>query len=250
MDSREFFGRYAEDYARSSSHSSDADLEDLIGMLDPQNNMVAVDLATGTGFTAMGLATKVERVIAIDQTPEMLDQARKLSKERGLVNIEFVLSDIEDLPIEDESIDIVTSRRAPHHFRDKRRFLSEVRRVLKKGGKFGLSDMIVSGSDRDDLFNSLEKTRDPSHVAAETMDGWRNLIEAAGMEITGIVEYSRRVEFQSWLSPVPLDSKEGRDCIKLIHDSSMEWQKLIGYRAQDNSFLKSRAVIVARKPLR
>ena len=88
-------------------------------------------MATGTGNTAFALAPYVRRVIGLDVTTEMLDQARRLTSERDVKNVDWVLGDAARLPFQDDTFDLYTVRAAPHHFPDVDAFLDEAFRVLK-----------------------------------------------------------------------------------------------------------------------
>src|SRR2546429_8611565 len=108
------FGQRAGAYARSASHRRDADLELLIAHLRAAPSDRALDVATGTGFTAFALRPHVRSVVGADLTRGMLEEARRLAPPgKGLT---WVVGDAEALPFADGAFSIVTCRRAPHHF--------------------------------------------------------------------------------------------------------------------------------------
>ena len=86
--------------------------------MQPKPSWQALDVATGAGHTAAAFAPHVTRVIASDLTAEMLVEAAKLAKGKGLANMETAPADAEALPFEDARFDLVTCRIAPHHFPD------------------------------------------------------------------------------------------------------------------------------------
>lgn len=248
MDVKDFFGKYAGKYAKSDSHAKGSDLDLLLNVLDVDETKEVLDLATGTGFTAIALAKKVRHVIALDKTTEMLDEARKLAASEGLKNIDFTLGEVEEIPSKDDFFDIVTSRRAPHHFLEKNKFLREALRVLKPGGRLGISDMVSPEGDKEDSYNELERIRDPSHVRAETLSSWKTLIDDAGFASIEATAYEDRTSFEKWLYPVSTDSVEGKRCRAFLDAATPEFKKLIGFMEEDDSFIKKRAVISAKKP--
>lgn len=162
---RQQFSQHAKYYAQSKGHSEGETLEVLVDFAEPNGTEKALDIATGTGFTAFAFAPKVAHVIATDLTPAMLDQAKTLADERGLQNIGFQVAPAEALPFEAESFDLTTCRIAPHHFQDVPKFLSETYRVLRPRGLFCMVDSVCPESERlIEWQNRVEKMRDHSHV--------------------------------------------------------------------------------------
>jgi ubiquinone/menaquinone biosynthesis C-methylase UbiE len=92
----------------------------------------------------------------------------------------------------------VTCRIAPHHFDSIPEFLSEVHRVLKKGGVFALVDNVVPEGPVGDYINAFERLRDPSHLRAWAMDEWRVALKAAGLPAAHEEQIYKTMEFKSW----------------------------------------------------
>ncbi|MEX2080902.1 MAG: methyltransferase domain-containing protein [Dehalococcoidia bacterium] len=195
------FGPVAAAYAVSAVHTSGPDLDAAIEAADPQAADLALDIATGAGFTAFALAARCLRVTALDLTPEMLAQARRIAAERGLSNVEFVEGDAEKLPFGDSSFDVVTCRVSAHHFGDVPRFLGEVARVLRPGGRLAVVDTISPEDPALDSFcNAVELLRDPSHGRNYTATEWLRMCGEAGLSGAAVVMRSGYVlDGQSWV---------------------------------------------------
>ena len=109
---------------------------------------VVVDLGSGAGFDVFLAAKKVGdngKVIGVDMTEEMIKKARANAEKYDYNNTEFRLGDIEKLPIEDNSVDIIISNCVINLAPDKDKVFSESHRVLKKGGKMFVSDIVLLG---------------------------------------------------------------------------------------------------------
>lgn len=203
---RRQFGANAANYAGSVVHAKGASLGRLVELMEPEPTWRMLDVATAAGHTAFAFAPHVAAVVASDLVDEMLAVAREGAAERGLDNVTVETADAEAMPFEDGSFHGVTCRIAPHHFPHPDRFVAEVARVLRPGGRFGLVDNMVSDG-ASAFVNRWELKRDPSHVRALSMEEWLPLIDGAGLEVVTAETMSKRMGFQMWVDnmSVPAD---------------------------------------------
>ena len=138
--SQEFFSAAAGDWAelRRDLFGERFDLEGLLGLLDEE--WIVGDLGCGTGQTTQSLAPFVGGIVAIDESEAMLAAARK--RLAGAHNVELRLGRLEDLPIDDHTLDAAISVMVLHHVTDPSLVLLEASRALRPSGKLLVVDML------------------------------------------------------------------------------------------------------------
>ena len=183
---KEQFDKQATEYNAQWNTWSEQTLHAMLAAAQPQPTDTVLDVATGTGFTALAFAPHVRSVVGLDVSPGMLAQAKSYASERGDRNTRFQEGAAESLPFGDGTFDLVTCRIAPHHFLDVQKFLSEAARVLKPDGRFVLVDTTVPDDvpDAAQWQNAVEVLRDPSHVENYPPSKWRQMTEDAGLTVT------------------------------------------------------------------
>lgn len=193
------FGGAGDAYVVSATHREGDDLARLVEVAELNADVVALDVATGGGHTGLALAPHVRHVTFSDLTPRMLEHAEDFVRSSGVENADFQVADAEDLPFADASFDLVTCRIAPHHFANVRQAVREVARVLRPGGLFLLLDSAVPEDPAlDELINTLERRRDPSHVRSYTIAEWTAFLDEAGLAVELSEIFLKRHEYGDW----------------------------------------------------
>lgn len=143
---------FADDYSKIQGYNADADLGLGCGLPTEYAKIkpgyTVLDLGSGAGndcFVARQIVGENGKVIGLDMTEAMVEKARKYANKLNFNNVEFVLGDIEDMPIADEIADVVVSNCVMNLVPDKQKAFDETFRVTKKGGHFSISDVVTTG---------------------------------------------------------------------------------------------------------
>ncbi len=250
---RQQFGANAANYATSDVHAKGASLGRLVELMNPDASWRLLDIATAAGHMAFAFAPHVASVVASDLLDEMLVVARDRAASQGFDNVTFESADAESLPFEDESFDAVTCRIAPHHFGDQAGFVSEVARVLKPGGSFGLVDNMVD-AEASRFVNDWERKRDPSHILALSVDEWLSHIVDAELEVVTSETMAKRMNFHAWVEnmsvPTPLRAELLAELESAPDAAAAYLRPELGDAGDQRAaaFHLTEGLIVARKP--
>jgi len=265
---QQMFGPQAGVYAQSKVHISDDSLESLQKLTNPALRQAqgdgqqaqgdrergapyrwAVDIGTGAGFTAFAMAEVSERVIASDITQPMLRQAGRISGERGLPNVGLVQNAAEALPFADGSLDLITSRKAAHHFRDFEAALDEAQRALRPGGSLVMADTVAPEDDALARWqNEVELRRDFSHVEDRKVSVIRQMLADRGFEVVGSEDERVYLWFNDWVMRTRVPEDEVAALRREFQEGSPEMKKTfqVGEPEEDGDFLFSFPVWVFR----
>ncbi len=133
----ELAGKFGRGYVPGRSWQALA--HTLITLLPP---LTVADLGAGEGTLSQLLAKRARKVIAIDNSPKMVEFGSQLAKKHGFKNLEYRLGDIEDPPIAKESVDLAILSQALHHAIHPERAIGAAHRILKRGGRLVILDLL------------------------------------------------------------------------------------------------------------
>jgi len=155
-------------------------------LIDLRQGETVLDLGSGGGIDVLLSARRVGphgKVYGLDMTDDMLALARENQRQAGAINVEFLKGEIENIPLPDDSVDVIISNCVINLSSDKGRVFREAFRVLRPGGRFAVSDVVVRGDVPADVRRSVELWVGCVAGALEET-AYRNLLTQAGF--TGI----------------------------------------------------------------
>ncbi len=148
----EVYNIMSDDYTQIEGYNADADLGLGCGLptqfVKIKKGDVVIDLGSGAGndaFIARHETGETGKVIGIDFTPAMIERARQNAEARGFNNVEFRQGDIEEMPVNDNTADVIVSNCVLNLVPNKDGVIKEIYRVLKPGSHFSISDIVLEG---------------------------------------------------------------------------------------------------------
>jgi ubiquinone/menaquinone biosynthesis C-methylase UbiE len=179
---------FSDDYTQLKGYNEAADLGLGCGLPTEYAKIkkgdTVVDLGSGAGndaFIARAETGERGRVIGIDMTDTMIEQARKNVTKIGFDNVEFIPGELENIPLDENIADVVVSNCVFNLVPDKLKAFEETHRILKPGGHFSISDVVIRGKLPDGLKNDAEMYAG-CVAGALQQDKYLALIEQAGFK--------------------------------------------------------------------
>jgi SAM-dependent methyltransferase len=223
----------------------------LVQMSNAGPQDMALDIACGAGLVVCAFAEVVRSATGIDLTPAMIQRAKVLQREKGLVNVSWKVGDVLPLPYADEAFSIVTCRYALHHMENPAAVVSEMVRVCTPAGRVVLADMYASSNPmKAAAFNYMEKLRDGSHVRAMPLTELRRVVHESGLCRLQSALYGLDWELESLLQASSINSEEAQVIRRLFAEDLISDSMSVNARHQESNiwFTYPIVVIVAEKP--
>jgi ubiquinone/menaquinone biosynthesis C-methylase UbiE len=209
--------------AQSRGFSSDgdtyADAEGLVWMLKDlpvSPDAEALDIATGTGEFARALASRVATVIGLDATDAMMEQGKKFIEQASIENVTFQKGVVQDLPFEDETFDIVSSRYAFHHFADPRSVISEMVRVCKTGGHVIVVDIVIPDESTAAEYQYYEWLCDQSHTRCLGLEEFRTYFRLFRMDVVSARTRILEEDLIEWMDFSLTEKKNREEILRAV----------------------------------
>lgn len=207
---------FSENYESQQGYNKDADLGLGCGIpteyagIEP--GQYVLDLGSGAGndcFVARAIVGESGRVTGLDFSEEMLNKARSNAQKLGYTNMEFVAGDIDDMPLENNQFDVVISNCVLNLVPDKNKAFDEIMRVLKPGGHFCVSDVVIKGELPEKLRSDAEMYAGCVSGAMQ-MDDYLETIKMAGFRNVK-VHKQRSIEVPANILTLSLNEEEMQD---------------------------------------
>lgn len=237
-------------YASSEVHKQGPSLFKLLELARANPNDTCLDIGTGTGHTAAALAKTAKYVYGLDPSVGMRQAATELYS--GISNLEFVDGTSENTNYPNNHFDIVTARHTLHHHPSMPKTLTEIKRVLKPGGRLIIVDEITPNSELNDWYHELEITRDPTHIRSYYLSEWQEFINSAGLKwIVGDAKTSYQLDIEKWIMRMKPSPEQANKVRQLFAEASPLAKTVFNIQYKDGlalSFKIPMAVILAVKP--
>ena len=235
MDAKEQFNNHAKFYSSSKTFSAGESLDILSNLFNKKKFESGLDIGTGAGFAAFELSKSCEKVEATDISEGMINEAKKIMKERKINNLNFNICSAEELKYSDKEFDIVTCRTAAHHFLDVEKFCSEVHRVLKDEGEFIIVDTITSDQIKlNNWHQEVELIRDKSHIKNLSLIEWKSILKISKFSFLDIIQSRVTMNLNDWMERSGTSDKDKKILKDKFQNSNEKIKRFFGIKILNN----------------
>ena len=235
MDAKEQFNNQAKFYSSSKTFSTGESLDILSNLFNKKKFKSGLDIGTGAGFAAFELSKSCEKVEATDISEGMINEAKKIMKERKINNLNFNICSAEELNYRDKEFDIVTCRTAAHHFLDVEKFCSEVHRVLKDEGEFIIVDTITSDQIKlNNWHQEVELIRDKSHIKNLSLIEWKSILKISKFSFLDIIQSRVTMNLNDWMERSGTSDKDKKILKDKFQNSDEKIKSFFGIKILNN----------------
>ena len=191
-------------------------LKNILDFLPINADMKILDLGTGSGYLSFPIAKKYSNisVIGLDIVEKALEVNRFRAKEEQIRNISFITYNGIEFPFSDSEFDMVISRYALHHFPDIQKSISEVSRVLKRGGFLFVSDPTPNANDTSRFVDGYMQLKKDGHIKFYTKEEWLQICGKYGLQFKK--SFDSTIRF-----PKKKDTAYGFDDLLKKHDKEI-----------------------------
>jgi len=201
----------------------DPSVDLVVELAQPSAHDRVLDYACGMGRAAVAVAFSVSEVHAVDEQPEALDEARRLSAEIHADNIVFKLVDLYALPFPDGHFSLIICRNALHRLPEPVLALGEMARVMSDRGRIVLHEACVDKvSDR--AFNELARLREPVHRRYYLRDELDGIVKKAKLQVGERREHRVTVDLDYWIEAAAVPAEKAEIIRTRLQDLSVEAQ--------------------------
>ena len=211
---KEQFNKQSATFGSMTGHYEALDL--IIKLSQATNKDTVLDVACGPGIVACAFAKKVAHVNGIDLVPAMIERAKESQKTQSLTNMSWDIGNVNPLPYPHCQYSIVVSRFAFHHFTNPLAVLQEMTRVVTWEGKVVVVDVFTTSQAQADLYDSMEKLRDPSHTHALTLSELQDMFKEADLNVVEKQIYRLEVDVKELLKATLTPPKEAGEFINIV----------------------------------
>ena len=234
-------------YLESSVHAEGAEFAKICATLQQYQAKHVLDLGCGGGHVSYQIAPLVEQVTAYDLLSDMVATVTAEATRRGLDNISGLVGAAEELPFVDGHFDAVVSRYSAHHWHSVPQAIRQINRVLKPQGIAIVVDILGNSNPiLDNVLQTLETIRDPSHVRDYAAAQWLKFAEMSGFRILSFEKQRLKLDFGSWVARMQTPDFAVQTLGYVLQQSSADFKHYYAVQA-DGSFSSEVMILVLQK---